>query len=111
MTNLIPDEHVQILWNESDKQRVTEVCVIDFRDSALVEAVGDNYENSNGACTDGWLSDVHPIANPAGLFGHLAFINGFESVAVARECVKEFSSIESADWARKMYNMIIYGSV
>jgi hypothetical protein len=102
----IPDEHAQILWNTNETGAITGVCVIDYRETELQERLAENYSDSNGADTSDWLSDKHPIANPAGVFASLAFCSGFESQSVAKECLEEFSQIEGAEWARKMCLMM-----
>lgn len=102
MTDHIPDEHAQILWNQGEDGKITDVCIVDFRDEKLQEQIARNYENSNGADTSGWLTDIHPHANPAGLFADLAFRCGFKSQAVATECVREFAQLDGCEWARKM---------
>jgi hypothetical protein len=102
MSDRIPDEHAQILWCENEEGKVSDICVVDYRDTELQEQMAKEYTSSNGADTAGWLSEVNPIANPAGLFAYLAFRCSFETAAVAMECVREFASIENCEWARKM---------
>jgi len=102
MSERIPDENAQILWNDNEAGKITDICVVDYSDEELQGRLAGTFSNSNGADTAGWLSDQYPIANPAGLFADLAFRFGFESPAVAKECLREFAQIESADWARKM---------
>ena len=102
MSKRIPDEHAQILWNDNKNGEITSICIIDFRETELQERLADRYCCSQGADGAGWLSDRHPIANPAGLFAYLAFRYKFESDSVAQECVREFAQLEGADWARKI---------
>jgi hypothetical protein len=103
MSERIPDESAQILWNDNEGGKITDTCVIDYRDEELQAQLAETYNNSNGADTGGWLSGQHPIANPEGLFATLAFRYGFESPSVAKECVREFAQLESADWHEKCW--------
>src|ERR1700752_1901660 len=102
MTDYLPDQHAQVLWNENEDFQITEICIVYYSDAQLQNQLAGRYQNSNGADTTGWLSNAHPIANPAGLFGYLAFRCGFHSKAVATECLREFAQIEGCAWAREM---------
>ena len=89
-------------WDDDEDGQITAVCVLDFRDTHLQESVADGYGNSIGDDFFLWLSDAHPTANPAGLFADFAFRCGFKSMAVMKECLREFAQLESCEWARKM---------
>jgi hypothetical protein len=104
---LIPDKHCVVLWNDDDTLNVIDVRVVDFRDQALYERIADNYSNSNGCINDGWLEDEHPQAQPAGIFGYMAFQCGFASDGVMQVALSEFGKIASASWARSMLAAVV----
>jgi hypothetical protein len=49
MADYIPGELPQILWNDDDDLKITEVCVVDIRDGELRDRLADGFDNSYGA--------------------------------------------------------------
>jgi hypothetical protein len=102
VTDRIPTAGARILWNDDDDLKVSDICVVNYHDEDLQSGLAERHSDSNGADTAEWLTDVHPVANPLGLFGYVTFCCGFQSKAVALECLREFVQIEGCDVARKM---------
>ena len=102
MINHIPDIHALVLWNDGEDGKITGISIVDYRDAKVQRRIADLYMNSYGTDTHGWLTDVHPNANPAGLFAYLVFLCGCDSKATLMECVREFAKLEGCEWARRM---------
>ena len=103
----IPDQYSAILWNEDEDFKVNDICIIDHREKIVYRNLADRYENSSGCLIDTWLMDDHPQSQPSGVFGYMAFHQGFSSSAVALEALQEFGRIESASWARLMLAAVL----
>ena len=105
----IPAHKAEFFWND-DVVRGTggaEIVVmnIDVRTATARETGRDptsRYDNSTGAHTADWMTDVDPQARPEGLFA-ATWLDGPSSREAIKAALREFGKIQECQWARTMY--------
>lgn len=102
----IPVSDAIILWDDDPDllagHRITEVHVCPM---SKQPSWTRRLDNGRGACDDGWMAGAMR-GTPAGIFLEMVTVEGFASIDVKRQALREFAKIAGQDWSLNLLRQL-----